>query len=90
MAEAPASLAGLERKGRIAPGYDADLVLFDPEARWTVGPESLHQRHKHTPYLGRKLRGRVCATYLRGEKIYDDGDSSGADFRRSRGRVLKR
>ncbi|HEV1287484.1 MAG TPA: allantoinase AllB [Bryobacteraceae bacterium] len=85
MAEAPAWLAGLDKKGRIAPGYDADLVLFDPEARWTVDPEKLYQRHKITPYAGRELRGRVLATYLRGEKIYDDGE-----FAMPRGRVLKR
>jgi allantoinase len=74
MAEAPARLAGLHRKGRIAPGCDADLVLFDPQASWTVEAERLHQRHKITPYAGRRLRGRVVSTWLRGEKIYDDGE----------------
>jgi allantoinase len=85
MSEAPAKLAGLNRKGRIAPGYDADLVLFDPDESWTVDPAKLHQRHKITPYAGRQLRGRVLATYLRGEKIYDDGE-----FAAPSGRVLKR
>jgi allantoinase len=85
MSNAPAKLAGFEEKGRIAPGYDADLVLFDPEARWTVDAEKLHQRHKITPYGGCELRGRVRATYLRGEKIYDDGE-----FAMPRGRVLER
>jgi allantoinase len=78
MSEAPAALAGLTRKGRIAPGYDADLVFFDPEETWTVDPEKLHQRHKITPYAGHQLRGRVLATYLRGEKIYDHGEFGGA------------
>jgi allantoinase len=73
MAQAPAKLAGLKNKGRIAGGYDADLVLFDPDTRWTVRPEDLHQRHKLTPYAGREVRGRIQATYLRGEKIYEDG-----------------
>jgi len=86
MSEAPAKLAGLNRKGRIAPGYDADLVLFDPDAIWTVDPEKLHQRHKITPYAGRELRGRVRAAYLHGEKIYDDGEFAAAP----RGYVLKR
>ncbi len=80
MSEAPAALAGLTRKGRIAPGYDADLVFFDPEETWTVDPEKLHQRHKITPYAGHQLRGRVVATYLRGEKIYDHGEFSGGTF----------
>jgi allantoinase len=86
MAEAPAKLAGLTNKGRIAPGYDADLVAFDPDASWTVEPQKLHQRHKITPYEGRRLRGRVLSTWLRGQKIYDDGDFAGAPG----GRVLKR
>jgi allantoinase len=86
MAEAPARLAGIEHKGRIAPGYDADLVFFDPDERWTVQPEKLHQRHKLTPYASRELRGRVRATYLRGEKIYDDGEFP----REPMGRVLQR
>ena len=73
MAEAPAGLAGLDHKGLIAPGHDADLVLFDPEARWIVDPAQLQQRHKLTPYAGCKMRGRVIATYLRGEKIYEHG-----------------
>jgi allantoinase len=85
MAEAPAKLAGLSRKGRIAIGYDADLVLFDPELTWSVDPQKLYQRHKITPYAGRQLRGRVLATYLHGEKIYDDGE-----FAAPSGRVLSR
>jgi allantoinase len=85
MCEAPAKLAGLSGKGRIAVGYDADLVFFDPDALWNVRPENLHQRHKLTPYAGRELRGRVRATYLRGEKIYDDGE-----FAPPSGRIMKR
>jgi allantoinase len=86
MSEAPAKLAGLANKGRIAPGYDADLILFDPDHAWTVDPEKLHQRHKITPYAGCELQGRVLQTYLRGEKIYDDGEFTTPP----RGNVLKR
>lgn len=86
MCEAPARLAGLANKGHVAPGYDADLVLFDPAERWTVRPEALYQRHKITPYVGREMRGRVHSTYLRGEKIYDDGNFATP----ATGRVLTR
>jgi allantoinase len=71
MSAAPARLAGLDgRKGRIAAGYDADLVLWDPDAEWTVRAERLLHRHKLTPYLGRRLVGSVVATYVRGELAY--------------------
>jgi len=74
MSERPASLAGLDtRKGRIAAGYDADLVVWDPESEFTVDASRLQQRHKLTPYAGRCLRGRVMTTYLRGERVWDAG-----------------
>jgi allantoinase len=74
LAEAPARLAGLDaRKGRIAVGCDADLVIFEPDTAWTVDPRRLHHRHPVTPYAGRRLVGRVTRTYLRGRCVYDDG-----------------
>jgi allantoinase len=74
LAARPAELVGLaDRKGAIAPGRDADLVVFDPEATFTVGPETLHHRHKATPYEGQVLRGRVVKTLLRGRPVYDAG-----------------
>jgi allantoinase len=74
MAEAPARLAGcVTRKGRIASGYDADFVVFDPEAEFTVTEDRLHHRHAVSPYLGQKLRGLVKKTYLRGKMVFCDG-----------------
>jgi allantoinase len=71
LASAPATLAGLaSRTGSIAPGMDADLVVWDPSAKWTVDQQRLHQRHKLTPYHGRALLGRVVETYVRGRLVY--------------------
>ena len=79
MAEAPARLSGCEaRKGRIAPGYDADFVVFEPESEFVVNKDRLHYRHPVSPYLGEKLRGVVKATYLRGKLVFSDGEFPGA------------
>lgn len=69
MGEATARMAGQAQKGRIAPGYDADLVVFAPEEAFTVEAANLLHRNKVTPYEGRKLYGVVRTTFLRGEVI---------------------
>ncbi len=72
MSARPARFAGLgEKKGRIAPGYDADLVIWDPDERLSVRPDVLFSRHRITPYGGRSLVGRVHTTVVRGEIVYD-------------------
>jgi len=67
MAQRPAELVGLTRKGRIAPGADADLVVFAPDEPFVVDTAGLHHRHPITPYAGRALTGTVRTTWLRGE-----------------------
>jgi allantoinase len=73
MAAGPARLAGLDRKGAIAAGRDADLIVFDDAAHTTVTPESIHHRHRVTPYAGETLRGAVAVTYLRGRRVAERG-----------------
>lgn len=83
----PARLAGLTgRKGAIAAGHDADLVLWHPEKEFVVSETVLRHRHAITPWLGRTLAGVVEATYLRGEPVY----ARGAADQPPRGRLLTR
>jgi allantoinase len=78
MSEAPANLAGCQtKKGRLAAGHHADFVVFDPESEFVVSEDRLHYRHPVSPYLGEKLRGVVKATYLRGRKVFGDGEFPG-------------
>jgi allantoinase len=72
---APASLAGLATHiGSIEPGKHANLIAFDPDAIFTLTPDMLHYRHKISPYLGEILRGRVQATWLRGQPVFTQGN----------------
>ena len=86
MSGQPARLAGCSaRKGRIAEGFDADFVIFEPEAEFVVTADRLHYRHPVSPYLGEKLRGVVKATYLRGQCVFTDGQFCGG----ARGREVR-
>lgn len=74
MAEGPAKLASCDtRKGKLAPGMDADFVVFDPDTEFTVTTERLHYRHRISAYMGEALRGVVKATHLRGKRVYAQG-----------------
>jgi allantoinase len=84
---APARLAGIEEvKGSIAPGRDADLVIWEPEMRQTVNAADLQHRHSLTPYSGRTLFGVIRSTLLRGETVYHQG----AFLQRPTGRPILR
>ena len=74
LSSTPARLAGLaHRKGSIAPGYDADFVVWNPEKAFTVTADSLRHKHKLTPYLHESLYGVVEQTYLAGKRVVENG-----------------
>lgn len=61
------------RKGRIASGYDADIVIWNPEKDFEVKTENIQYKHKISPYIGQKLNGVVEQTYVNGSKVFDNG-----------------
>jgi dihydroorotase len=75
MSAAPARILGLDdHGGPIEPGRDANLVVFDPAAEWTVGDRPFNSRGRNSAFMGRKLRGRVVHTMLRGQFTVRDGE----------------
>jgi dihydropyrimidinase len=69
---APARLFGLApSKGSLTPGADADVVLFDPNLRWTMGQDTLHMASDYTSYEGVEVTGKVAKVFSRGELIVD-------------------
>jgi len=69
VSERPASRLRLPGKGRLEPGADADLALVDATAELELRAGELLYRHRHSPYVGMRLRGRVTATFLRGRRV---------------------
>ena len=82
----PAKRYGLRTKGDIAIGYDADLVLLDPRASFTVRASESESAQGYTPFEGMTLTGKVKATFLRGELIYENDQVIGSP----KGQYLKR
>jgi len=84
----PARIWGLwPRKGALLPGFDADVVIYDPAPEGRVAVENLHQLAGYTPYEGMRVQGRVKATISRGSIVYREGQFVG---REGRGRFVRR
>ncbi len=73
----PAQRLGLLNKGDVAPGYDADLVLLDPDQSFVVRASESRSDQGYTPFEGQELSGQVKQTFLRGNLIYDNGNIVG-------------
>lgn len=87
MSRSPAQLAGLgEHKGALAPGMEADFVVFDDRAEQTVEASALQHRHPVTPYDGQRLTGVVQETWVRGRRVFRQGE----DFEEPVGRLRRR
>src|SRR5207248_2500171 len=87
-ATTPAKIMGLfPRKGTIAAGSDADIVLWDPRATQTLSAKTHHMRVDYNPYEGRRVKGRATTVLSRGEVVVTDGKFVG---KKGRGKFLKR
>ena len=78
MSKQPAKFIGKDQqKGQISPGFDADLVCWNPDEKYIIQKEAIHHKNKLTPYEGESLYGVVNATFLRGQKVYENGEFLG-------------
>ena len=73
LTEHPARFLQLERKGKIAEGYEADLTIWSPETTFTVKEDMIFHKHKISPYVSQQLNGYVHQTFVSGELVYDNG-----------------
>jgi allantoinase len=82
----PARRFGLNRKGDLVEGLNADIALVDPGETWMVHAEESESRQGYTPFEGLQLGARVKTTFLQGRRVYDNGEVVGQPG----GRLLRR
>lgn len=74
----PAQLCGVSgKKGKIADNYDADFCVWDPDEEFTITPDKIKFKNKLNPYMGKRLKGVVKATVVRGYHVFQDGEEFG-------------
>lgn len=71
MAATPAKIVGLDKKGWVKEGYDADLTIIDSDESWEVRKEDFVSKGKNSPFFGKVLQGRVCVTVCGGKVVYE-------------------
>ncbi|MNL61828.1 D-phenylhydantoinase [compost metagenome] len=74
LSQHPAEVFQIEGKGRIAPGYDADLTVIDPRAHWVIDGQKFQTNAKITPFHGQKVQGKIIHTMIRGCTVYDGSE----------------
>lgn len=74
LAENPAKIFNLEKRGKIEKGHIANLILFDPKKEWTVEGEELETKCKWSPFEGRKLKGKTTRAIVKGKIVYQEGE----------------
>ena len=70
MSTAPAHIVGLTNKGEIKEGKDADITIIDPDKEWIFSKDDIASKSKNTPFIGRKLKGKVECTIFGGRVVY--------------------
>lgn len=80
LSEGPARINGIyPKKGALKVGADADIVVFDPNAKWVISADKLHMATDFSPYEGWTVNGRVDTVLLRGKVVYSDGEFRGKE-----------
>jgi dihydroorotase len=90
VAENPAKIFGIKRKGKIQEGYDADLVLVDLKKEKTVKNEDLFTKCSWSPFDGWKLKGWPIKTFVLGNLVFDDGEIINEEVKGKKVEFLKR
>ena len=81
----PADVCGITKKGRLQPGYDADIVIYDPEGHQTLQDSDAHEGIDYATFAGHEVFGKIRAVYLRGIQIVNHNEYIG----KGTGRIIK-